>query len=390
MRVLILNIFSRNALAVVNSIDRSITLYGADIEYERCRWYCPDFGLHSSRICKIVRHADPVKNMEKFIQDLVNFCNCYEIDAVIPAGDQIVRYVSKAKLKINERTNAIILTEDYEKLLRISDKWLTTQICAQQNVPCPKSTLLDLAGNWKSEIINFKWPIVAKPRTSHASKGVVFFDNRQDLVDWITAQQSLVLIQNNQPVYMLQECIYGSLHDVALVAYKGETMAAFSQRRISGLYDFGGGGIVTITTDEPKIIEYAKHIVAALEWNGVCEFDFILSPTGEFYLLECNPRLWGTTQLSTEAGINIVQLLVDIFVAGKQPEPIKDYHKGLLYRWWYPEIAYHLIQSPRTPKQFVKRWRKIIGHYEANEIRSNINFGNLRHFAGMTLNAICK
>jgi len=151
------------------------------------------------------------------------------------------------------------------------------------------------------------------------------------------------------------------------------------------LYDFGGGGIVNLTTADSSAIDLVRDFVKGTSWNGIVIFDFIRSHAGCSYMLECNPKIWGTTELSTLAGANFVQQQVDIFVEKVAPRPIERYEVGLLYRYWLPECLYHWVHRPFSPTRFARRLKKTFRTYGAQRIEGNLRARNIKHLLGIIL-----
>jgi hypothetical protein len=69
------------------------------------------------------------------------------------------------------------------------------------------------------------------------------------------------------------------------------------------------------------------------------------SATGRCYLMEINARLWGSLQLSIDAGVDFPRLLVAASL-GERPTPMTTYRSGVRWRWWWGEVD-HLLARLR-------------------------------------------
>jgi len=386
MIILILNCYSRNSLAVLNSLDSSYELIGGASKKEAYLFCKPDGLFKATRLKTIFRYTDPRMDPEAFKNDIIHACELYKPNAVIPTGTTITNYLSYYKTQINQHTDAKLLVEDYAILSQLTDKWLTYKICRQIGVPTPKTVLLSSNQQTATLMNSFKFPIVLKPRKEYGAKGVLFFDKEEDVETYF--RNTLFFCdeyaQQDSP-YIAQEALQGELHDVTSCAKEGTVTSMLSQQRLVALYDFGGGGIINKTTYEPTIMEYAERIIQYVKWNGVMLFDFIRDREGNYFLLECNPKIWGTTQLTVEAGLNVVQQLIDYFVLGKQIERKDEYKTGLVYKWLFPECVFHWVQSPRTFNRISKRVLNTLRSYNASESLHNVTIKNLRHLIGIVL-----
>jgi carbamoylphosphate synthase large subunit len=386
MRILILNCYSRNSLAVINSLDPHYELIGGTSKKEKYLFCNPDRFFKSKRLKKIFRYTDPRVDPEGFKKDIINACKLYKPDAVIPTGTTVTNSLSYYKNEINKHTDAKLLVEDYSTLSQLADKWLTYQICLKIGVPTPKTVLLNSNQQVMSLINSFNFPIILKPRMEYAAKGILFFNKKEELKSYLEKSPIFRDGYNQQlPPYIAQEVIRGELHDVTACAKDGIITSILSQQRLVSLYDFGGGGIINKTTYEPTIMEYAKRIIKFVRWNGVILFDFIKDQEGNYFLLECNPKIWGTTQLTIEAGLNVVQQLIDYFVINKPIEIKDDYKTDLVYKWLFPECIFHWIQPPRTVNRVSKRIFRTLRKYNAKESLNNLTTENLLHLIGIVL-----
>ena len=383
MNILILNAYSRNSLAVVNHLDREYGLVGAAARNALCERIGSARWLKSPRLKDIERYTNPQIDADRFREDIVGICCRRSIDAVIPTGTVTTNFLSRFKQDLEARTGAKMLVEEYRTLSRLTDKWHTYRLCSGLGVPVPKTALVRDEPSFYEELRTFSPPIVLKPRISYAARGVAFFDSQEAFERRLGPD----LFEPDGDIlpWIIQEKVEGDLHDVTALAKGGRIRSLMSQRRLVSLYDFGGGGIVNITTHEPVMMEYARRILASVSWNGVALFDFMKTRAGEYVLLEINPKFWGTTGLTIEAGLNVAQDLVDLFVRNHAVEPKHGYEVGLLYKWLFPECAYHVVHSPRTASRVFRRLQNVLSRHGASRVLNNLELRNLAHLVCIVL-----
>lgn len=386
MNIIVLNCYSRNALAVISSVDPGYRVIGGTVRRERFRWFNPDRWFHTRRLAAIFRHADPCEDAEGFVADLAAACRTHQADAVIATGTEMTNALSRHKERLQALTSCRILVEDYAKLELLADKWQTTLLCQRLNVPTPRTILAVPDAATLQELTSFRFPVILKQRWSSASKGVRFANSPSEVNDILRDNDLPILTPEGDPNYVIQEVIRGNLHDVTSCAKEGRTVSILTQQRMLSLYDFGGGGIINRTTREPESMAYAETILRELAWNGVLLFDFIRDPEGRYYLLECNPKFWGTTQLTIDAGLNVAQNLIDLFVLNRELPRQDRYQEGLLYKWWVPDCVFHWFQHPpRTLGQIASRIAKTFRNYDAQATRNNLDLDSLLHAVGIVL-----
>ena len=68
----------------------------------------------------------------------------------------------------------------------------------------------------------------------------------------------------------------------------------------------------------PGMLRDAEKLLIALHWHGVAMVEFKLDGQGQYWLMEINPRLWGSLALSIDAGVDFPMGLLQIS-RGQQP-----------------------------------------------------------------------
>ncbi|MGI9341919.1 MAG: ATP-grasp domain-containing protein [Gammaproteobacteria bacterium] len=385
-RVLVLNAYSRSGLAVINSLPSRYEVIGGEVERTRHRFGRPDHFFRSQRLLALFRYPDPVVAPQAFAEKLIEQIGIYGADAVLPAGHPVSETLAKLKGQITAATDATILVEDHVKARILFDKWETFKLCKDLGIATPDTCLASVDGDWIETARELNQPLVVKARDSWGSHDVMFFDTARDAAAYLNnLPDTQRYLPSGEDRYIVQSYTPGKQHHVNMLCREGEALAGISEQRVCCKYDHGGPAIACLTTRIPEIIETSKSLLGGLAWNGVCQCEFIQSEDGNFRLLECNPRIWGATALSTAAGLNIVERLVEVFVEDADPEPCFDYGVGVLYRWWFPECMQRLIQWPWTPRRLARRLREIVSRHGAVEARGNLQREDLRHLAGQIL-----
>jgi len=128
---------------------------------------------------------------------------------------------------------------------------------------------------------------------------------------------------------IIQEFIKGTeVNVVALGDGTGRTVAAVSMRKqyITDKGKAWGG----ITIDDPKMMDITRDIIAKTAWKGGMELEMIKTSSGEYYLIEINPRIPAWVYLAVGAGQNIPEAMVKLAMGMEVPSYDK-YQVGKMF-----------------------------------------------------------
>jgi len=81
----------------------------------------------------------------------------------------------------------------------------------------------------------------------------------------------------------------------------------------------------------PEILNSSIRMLERLSWHGVAMVEFKQAENGTFYLMEINPRLWGSLALSIDAGMNFPLGLLNM-ATKKELAPQPPYRLGYCTR----------------------------------------------------------
>jgi len=145
---------------------------------------------------------------------------------------------------------------------------------------------------------------------------------------------------------LIQEYVSGTIHDVCVLFEDGEIKTALTQERVRMFPASGGAGVVNKTTDRQDLVEYTKQLLSPLDWSGIAQIEFMDSETiSEPKLIEINPKVWGTTELSIAAGVNFPKQLVDLHLNESIADSVSDFEQGLYFIWYEGGLLGNIYES---------------------------------------------
>jgi len=234
------------------------------------------------------------------------------------------------------------------------DKWATAELALSCGVPALPTRLLtslsDLAGARS-------FPVVLKTLRS-----VVDMDGELTHVparlarDAEERQRFCELFLPHTPVI---EQTYERGHGVGieLLYDRGRRIWHFCHERLhegTGQEGLGSGSLYRRSAvAPPDLLHYATAMLDRLSWHGVAMVEFLVAPTGESWLMEINPRLWGSVALPIDAGVDFPAGL--LLLATAQAVPPQPGYRVPYYTRRAPEDSVWLLGKARSRPAWVLR-----------------------------------
>ena len=77
-------------------------------------------------------------------------------------------------------------------------------------------------------------------------------------------------------------------------------------------------------------------MVRALDWHGAVDFDFLRDATGQYLLLELNPRFSGTINFACKMGVDLPGAYLDLAFDNLKQSYQRDYAEGICFERSFP------------------------------------------------------
>jgi len=92
-----------------------------------------------------------------------------------------------------------------------------------------------------------------------------------------------------------------------------------------------------VSIDNPKLIEISRKFVETSGWRGAFEFEAMANGS-DIYLIEINPRFPAWVYFSTQLGVNLPQMMLDL-AQGQEVKPNFNYEKEKMYMRYVDETV---------------------------------------------------
>lgn len=264
-------------------------------------------------------YPDPFTEEEAFIRVLKEKVAELKPRVLMPTHDESVVIMRHREEFPKE---LIIPYESEEKLLNLANKAWATRKAEEAGCPIPKV--------YKSVDEVESYPVVFKTVIGNSAKGVYFPKSKEELLALM--QETHGNVFSNDSEMLLQEWIGGTDYSVDCVRWDGFWKSSVYHALVTKT-DGGGTTTQREIVAAPELEKYAKRLLDAVDFHGVCGLDFRYDPeTGKAAFIEVNARFTGGLATPVAAGFNIPWAVYKLATEGRYDEPC-DARVGTKTKW---------------------------------------------------------
>jgi D-aspartate ligase len=254
-----------------------------------------------------------VKDESRFLEFLTSLAVSKSLQGwiIYPNDDETVFFLARNKERLEEYYR--VSTPGWDSVRYAYDKALTYDIAAGCGVNIPETFYPGSTAELMEREIEF--PVILKPSVkepfySRTSKKAIMTKDRDNLIEEYT--KAVTALRPSQKM-MVQEFISGgtkSLFSVGCLCRNGKLLARVVVCRLrQHPMDFGHATTFTTTVAIPELEEMAAAVLAAMDYNGLAEVEFMHDARdGKYKLLEINARPWGWHTIAMAAGVDMPYL----------------------------------------------------------------------------------
>ena len=258
----------------------------------------------SSRYCgERVRIPPPQNDLVAYKDALLDIAARPSVRTILPLRPYDPYVLSKYHDEFDPYVS--IPVPHLDTLNTVFDRLKLYEAATELDVPVPETWTVDetdeLHGKYivKSRynlLVSEYLPSYAEGK-SNTAKSVLHVDQGilPDTASTIEEMNHVPIVQ--EYVRHDNQYVFGALYD------HGEPKATFQHRQLRGLSYTGGGGVYRETISDPELEAVGRQLLDGLEWHGLACIEYAKDAyTGEYKLLEINPRLWQSVPCAVRAG----------------------------------------------------------------------------------------
>jgi carbamoyl-phosphate synthase large subunit len=242
-----------------------------------------------------------------------------KLDLIIPTLDSELYGFVKLEPKLNEMGIKLFLPTLEQLNIRAKDKLF--KFCEENNIKVPKNFLVSSLHDLYSLSSKINYPVVVK--------GIFYDANVVNNFDEVLHSFNKLTAKWGYPI-IIQDYVKGDeFNVVGLGDGTGRTVGAVSMRKL--YITDKGKGWAGVTIDDKILIDLSTKIIKITKWKSGLELEYIKSlETGEYFLLEINPRFPAWVYLASSAGQNLPYSLVKL-AFGESVETFTTFTVGTIF-----------------------------------------------------------
>ncbi len=298
MNILISEISSYRAIAIsrfLKSRYKEITIIAFDSRKAS--------RLFRTKYCDVlVPIQTTVDDGDAYVEEVSDLVKQYDIDVFLPIDSKENGLILQHKHRFQE---ALSFMGDYESFSILNDKARLHSLASASGINVPRRF---------TSFQEIRLPAVIKPNQASSAKGLRYLFDENDLE---LAQAEI----NDFQSCIAQEYVQGDGIGYSAFCRNGELENGFGHRRLAEFPVTGGSSVYRENFFSEEMHNIAAKIIAAAGWSGFAMFEFKLTASKEVYLIEVNPRIWGSVNQGLQNGVNFFESLISDSHASSVSDP---------------------------------------------------------------------
>lgn len=261
----------------------------------------------------------------EYVQDIIETCNKYNVDAVISLNDLELPILASHKNDIEANSEAKVIVPSEAVIDICFDKIKTVEFAKRLNIRTPLTFLSAESFRSANSAGEIEFPVVVKPRWGSASIGLEFpqemreFELSYEMINLKLDRTILgkVSAVDRDSAIMIQQKIAGKEYGLDIVNdLEGNHVGVIVKEKLSMR---SGETDKAVTVNNSEISAIGKLIGENLGHVGNLDCD-IMEENGQYYLIEMNPRFGGGYPFSHEAGANVPKAILSWLEGAKSSD----------------------------------------------------------------------
>lgn len=261
---------------------------------------------------KYVQHRHVLPSPNTSVRGFINGLSQIGREILERTGEKPILFVARAQTHEAILSYCELITPYYdfnivcqENLERANNTFLLSDVAKSANIPFPETTWLLPSETIEELSRRLSYPVVIKYRFSErlSLKPEQRYAIVEDKNQFIKVYRDMHEIQTSP---LVQTYVTGAGFGVSCVFNDAhEPVEIFCHERLREYPISGGPSTLCMSVWNDRMVGYAVKLLKNLNWRGFAMVEFKGDLNGDLYLMEVNPRFWGSMMLSLNSGCDM-------------------------------------------------------------------------------------
>jgi predicted ATP-grasp superfamily ATP-dependent carboligase len=280
------------------------------------------------------RHPVITRQTIAFVNSVEAALRRYSPAVYLPMNDDT--FVAARFIERFQETGARVPIAPFEVLRTLHKKSGLMSLAASLEIPTPATLIPKNESDVRAFFGEYGPRIVLKRISSSGSRGV-FYLNEDEFGSACQNDARFEALFAGD--WIVQQYVTGIGYGVSMLFNRGALRAKFTHRRLREKGTTGGISTLRTGVVQPQLEACAQRLLESVRFHGVAMVEFKHDErTGNSWLIEVNPRFWGSVGLAIQSGVDFPYLLYRMALDG-DVLPVVNYRSGLVVRWLLGDIG---------------------------------------------------
>lgn len=322
-----------------------------------------------SRYCdESVLVTDPREDLAGYKDALLALAMRPDVETIVPLREADVYVLSKHRSEFGAHVETP--WPSFDTLRTAQDRERLFDVARAAGVSVPETKPLDEVDDWGRElVVKSRYALLTDEHVPDGSgQGIVEVGSAMFLGPHARLDEERVRAAFKHDPHV-QRFVHGTEYSIGVLYRDGEPVVETQKRIIRGTKYYHGPSVYHESVDVPELEAVGRRLLTALDWHGPADVDVILDEeTGEFVLLEVNPRFWATIQLEIHAGFDFPDYYWRM-VRGEAEHELPEPEPGIASHFLPGELSYlhsvlrddhSICDRPSVPSTVWEQARSIV------------------------------
>lgn len=284
---------------------------------------------------------DPSVDFVGYKDALLALASRRDVEAIAPMREEDVWALSRYRSEFEERLRP--LWPSLETLRSVYDRVRLMDVANAAGVAVPETHALDEVDDWdREQIVKPRYAILTDEYVDDVSPTEVVHPGSVRYLEPGTEPDRESIREEMGHVPIVQTYVSGTEYALWALYDRGEPVATCQKRQLRGYSYAGNTSVARRTTSIPDLEAAGRAVLDALDWHGLASVQFVRNEaTGEFTLLEVNPRFWVSLSCPIQAGVEFAHYYW-LLACGEPVRNVPEYEVGVTTHLLRGELLYVL------------------------------------------------